>query len=89
MCNSKKVITDSGGLQKEAYFAKVQALVLMEDTAWRELVEIQWNQLVDDKTDKIVEKAVNHDYFLEIKENLYGSGNAGKNICDILLSGNS
>ena len=42
-----------------------------------------------EKTDKIVEKAVNHDYFLEIKETLYGSGNAGKNISDILISGNS
>jgi UDP-N-acetylglucosamine 2-epimerase (non-hydrolysing) len=39
LIGSKKVITDSGGPQKEAYFAGVPALVMMPDTGWIELVE--------------------------------------------------
>jgi len=42
------VITDSGGLQKEAYFSGKRALVVMPDTGWRELVDIGWNVLLCD-----------------------------------------
>jgi len=45
--HSAFVITDSGGLQKEAYFCRKKALVVMPDTGWRELVEVGWNVLVD------------------------------------------
>jgi len=44
--HSAFVITDSGGLQKEAYFCAKRALVVMPDTGWRELVEVGWNVLV-------------------------------------------
>ena len=39
------VITDSGGLQKEAYFAGKRAIVVMPDTGWRELTDAGWNIL--------------------------------------------
>lgn len=42
-----KVVTDSGGLQKESYFAGKQAAVLMPDTGWMELVHSSWNTLTD------------------------------------------
>lgn len=42
---SAGVLTDSGGLQKEAYYAGKRAVVLMPDTGWRELVELGWNLL--------------------------------------------
>jgi len=45
--HSAFVITDSGGLQKEAYFCAKRALVVMPDTGWRELVDMGWNVLVD------------------------------------------
>jgi len=45
--NSAFVITDSGGLQEEAYFCAKRALVVMPDTGWRELVGIGSNVLVD------------------------------------------
>ncbi|HHY53684.1 MAG TPA: UDP-N-acetyl glucosamine 2-epimerase [Clostridiales bacterium] len=44
--HSAFVITDSGGLQKEAYLCGKRALVVMPDTGWRELVDIGWNVLV-------------------------------------------
>ncbi|MBO8161188.1 MAG: UDP-N-acetylglucosamine 2-epimerase (non-hydrolyzing) [Thermosipho sp. (in: Bacteria)] len=79
---SWKVITDSGGLQKEAYFAKKQAIVLMPDTGWRELIKAKWNVLADENN--LYEqtfKGCNESY----PEGLYGHGNAGKQIVEILI----
>lgn len=84
LSHSKCVITDSGGLQKEAYFAGVPALVLMEDTGWRELVDIGWNRLVDAKSDLIVKYSKN----IRPKKNiqiLFGKGNAGCKISNLLV----
>lgn len=84
--NSLKVITDSGGLQKEAYFAKVPAIILMEDTGWIELVNIGWNVLVDADKDRIIEAVINHSPdFSRFDEHIYGDGKAGEKIVDILL----
>jgi len=85
LIGSKKVITDSGGLQKEAYFAGVPALVMMPDTGWIELVEADWNVLVDADKDLIVDKAFNHEPPANVSENLYGDARAGEKIADILV----
>lgn len=86
LCNSKGVITDSGGLQKEAYFAGVPATILMRDTGWMELVDMGWNCLVDDNTDLIMEKGLNHAPVMNEEKLLYGRGIAGEEIADILLN---
>lgn len=84
LVGSKKVITDSGGLQKEAYFAGVPALVMMPDTAWIELVENGWNVLVDLEREQIIDGALRENRDMTLTKDLYGSGNAGEKLAKII-----
>jgi UDP-N-acetylglucosamine 2-epimerase (non-hydrolysing) len=85
LIGSRKTITDSGGLQKEAYFAGVPALVIMPDTGWIELVEAGWNVLVDANKDLIIAKAFSHQPPVNVPENLYGDGRAGEKVSYLII----
>lgn len=81
------VMTDSGGLQKEAYFFAVRCITLRDETEWVELIEAGANVLVGADKAKIMEayhnarqRFANEDYDL----NLYGSGMASKAIVNHL-----
>ncbi len=76
-----KILTDSGGYQKEAYFAGKEACVLMPDTSWRELVECGANRLVDcnNLCEILLAKRIPC-----IKEGIYGDGHASEKIIRIL-----
>jgi len=78
------VITDSGGLQKEAYFARKRAIVVMPDTGWRELTDAGWNIL--SRPDKIKDKmnCVINNTIDSKPKNIYGDGNAGKKIAELI-----
>jgi UDP-N-acetylglucosamine 2-epimerase len=54
LIHSKKVLTDSGGIQKEAYFFKVPCITLRDDSEWVETINAGWNVLVGAKKDKIL-----------------------------------
>ena len=80
------VITDSGGYQKEAYYAGKRVVVIMPDTGWRELVETGWNLLCTPDAEQIayrISKALETAARLE---KLFGEGNAGEKIASSILS---
>jgi UDP-GlcNAc3NAcA epimerase len=84
--NAGLIATDSGGLQKEAYFFKVPCLTLRDETEWVELVENGFNILVGADKRKILES---YEEML-IKKNdwsttLYGDGKVGEKIVKELL----
>ncbi len=85
--NCSLVITDSGGLQKEAFFFRKFCITTRLETEWVELVENGYNAIVGANHQKIIQQAniFLHQPYAMVK-NLYGKGNACENICEALLA---
>jgi len=77
-------LTDSGGLQKEAYFSRIPCITLDEATGWPETVEGGWNILVGSNKRKIVE-AVEHFEPEGEQRNVFADGRAAERIVKPLL----
>lgn len=81
------IATDSGGVQKEAYFQRVPCVTLRDETEWIELVETGWNRLCPPKSAKAIATSVRSAIGTEGKDvSLYGNGNASKLIVDKLFA---
>ncbi len=78
LCNASHVLTDSGGLQKEAYLAGVPCITLRSNTEWTETVEAGWNELTDLDRDAVL-AALDRRPPLE-RPPLYGDGRAGERV---------
>ena len=86
--NCDIVLTDSGGLQKEAYFSKKYCITLRNETEWVELVEKKVN-IITGPNYKAIKKAFeNIPSDLNFSVPLYGNGYAGEKIIDILIKYN-
>ncbi len=86
--NCSLVMTDSGGLQKEAYFFEKQCITLRDETEWVELIECGANRLVGANKEKILEAYKENSKFNTKNSslNLYGGGRASENIVKELLN---
>lgn len=81
--HAKRVITDSGGLQKEAYWVKKPCITIRPETEWVETLVNNWNVLVDVNKDAI-SRAVNIEIDRSTWVPLYGDGNAASKMVQVL-----
>lgn len=88
--NARKIITDSGGLQKEAYFAQVPCITLDTSTGWTETVESGWNTIFEDYRYKdFIKKDVILETIKSFKphgqySSIFGDGKAAQKICSFI-----
>ena len=82
--HARAVLTDSGGVQKEAYLLGVPCITLRDTTEWVETVEAGWNVLVDLDAEAAL-AALERDPPAERPE-LYGGGHAAERVCEVLGS---
>ena len=83
MAHSRKILTDSGGVQKEAYMLGVPCITMRENTEWVETIEEGGNVLVGADYRKIVDTIKDFEGSTS-KRNVFGTGNSSENICKIL-----
>jgi UDP-N-acetylglucosamine 2-epimerase len=83
--HAEAVLTDSGGVTKEAYFFRVPGIILDTQTEWVETVREGWNHIIGPDTHKIV-ATVNGVQRPSIHSNCLGDGKASQKIADILVA---
>jgi UDP-GlcNAc3NAcA epimerase len=84
--SARLVLTDSGGLQKEAYWLGVPCLTLRDETEWVETVDAGWNGLVGSDVDRIVQ-TVRTFKPAGPRPALYGDGRAAERCVELLRQG--
>jgi len=86
--NARLIATDSGGVQREAYFLGVPCLTLRDETEWAETVTAGWNKVVGTEPDQVLDAWFS---FAAPAEHppLFGDGTAAQLIARILESGTS
>ena len=84
--NCEMVVTDSGGMQKEAYFFGKPCITLREETEWTELVDAGYNKICGNDQASIINA---FDHFrrnkISFEPGLYGNGNAATKIAQALI----
>jgi len=83
--NARAILTDSGGMQKEAHWLGVPCVTLREETGWIETLEGGWNVLAGRDVEKIVEYA-RRPIPSSPRGDYYGDGRAGEKIVEIIAS---
>ena len=81
---AKRILTDSGGIQKEAYILRKPCITLRTETEWVETVEEKWNLLINPTDDGIASKINN--FNLPVKQNEVFGNNVTEKMIDIINS---
>lgn len=85
--NADLVITDSGGVQKEAYFFRKPCIIMRSETEWKEIVEVGAAIIADADEERIIEA---YHHFKDNKEiefpEIFGDGRAAEFICKELIN---
>ena len=87
LANSRALITDSGGMQKEAYWMNRKCVTIRTETEWIETLHDGWNTLLFEdlsKLGEIIEKKSSN-----WNAQLYGAGNASEEIVELIISKNT
>lgn len=87
--NARLIVTDSGGVQKEAFFYGVPCMTLRDETEWVELVELGWNRIVPPTGPEAVRDGIKMALFAGSGRSgqPYGDGHAAERIVRILANG--
>jgi len=83
--SARLILTDSGGMQKEAYWLGVPCLTLREETEWVETVQVGWNRLMGTDPARIA-AAVRSFVPPPERPPLYGDGHAAERVAEVLAS---
>jgi len=89
MKGAEIIVTDSGGVQKEAFFLGVPCVTVRRETEWVELIDAGWNHLANPSDPSSILHAVKKMLGAEkhlVSPNLYGDGNAADKMADILIN---
>jgi UDP-N-acetylglucosamine 2-epimerase len=84
---ARVVVTDSGGVQKEAYFFETPCVIPREETEWEELLGIGWNILTGSDQQAILEgvwRLFDFEHDGQGRRELYGDGRAARRIVSIM-----
>ncbi|MFC5135096.1 MULTISPECIES: non-hydrolyzing UDP-N-acetylglucosamine 2-epimerase [Haloferacaceae] len=85
LAGAERVATDSGGVQKEAFYLDTRCITLRDETEWVETVEAGWNELVGADSGEI-RRALRRTDELPEKPPLYGGGHAAERVVDGVVS---
>ncbi|MCU0487470.1 MAG: UDP-N-acetyl glucosamine 2-epimerase [Anaerolineales bacterium] len=83
--NARWIITDSGGVQKEAYFFGTPCLTIRTETEWPETLQDGWNRLVEARSAAILEAVQRTIRPTQARQPFFGDGQAARRIAHILL----
>jgi len=84
--HADRLLTDSGGAQKQAFFLSRPCITLRPNTEWVETIENGWNILVDDDKEKIIRAITDFNPQKSPDLSLFGNGGSSRRIIDTTLS---
>jgi UDP-GlcNAc3NAcA epimerase len=85
--HAQVVLTDSGGIQKEAFYLESPCVTVRDETEWTETVDLGWNRLISADSDSIVSVSLAAINSRGQKGSPYGNGDAASKIVEELLGG--